>query len=195
MYDLYMTMWRDTSGWWWGAFGDDGQFTIWDFMSATSYYEAGGLTEYSATLGEAGVRWYYGSQCPISQSCGTAEDIINWWGAYSQSAAGLYNSTTRGGKTLDEAFYLYKGRAPSEMNNFGEAFHHPPEEWKTGWASDRPYGWGNMGWGIFSPNAEKMFRMYPKSLFASYDGWVILSGCAWLNWQRFGNKMSCPPVR
>jgi hypothetical protein len=81
------------------------------------------------------------------------------------------------------------------MISFGNSFQNPPPDWKTGWAANSPYGWANTGFGIWSQNALKMFNKYPNALFASLDGWIIPSGCAWSNWQNLGNQHYCPPVR
>ena len=59
LYDTYLALWKQRAGWWWQAFGKDWNFSIWDFISMTSYYEASGLTQYVSLMAESGVRWYY----------------------------------------------------------------------------------------------------------------------------------------
>ncbi len=39
-YDLYISMYDDRNGWWWNTYGNDGNFTIWDFMAIMWSYDA-----------------------------------------------------------------------------------------------------------------------------------------------------------
>jgi len=93
LYDLYKKLYADTSGWWWKTFGEDGQFSIWEFMAIIWGYELNivathddiyldAFDSYAEALVRASREYCKVMNCAPS----SAEGQLNFMGAYSQSA-------------------------------------------------------------------------------------------------------------
>ena len=185
MYELYLQLWADQDGWWWDAFGSSQGFSIWDFMSTFAYYEAGGHTNWASTMAEGGVRWYFGA----TKGDTDKTSILNWWGAFSQSAAEAYKAGPGYSLPLNDGDTATDAGA---FGIFGNSFANPPSEWKKGWAADRPYGWANLyGYYLEKPNPiihQDLLVQHGNALFVDFGSkidrdnrsqFIIPSGCAW----------------
>lgn len=182
MYDLYARMWADKTGWWWQAFGEDG-YTVWDFLSTFSYYEASGYVSWAEVMAEAGVRWYYETGS-FYGTPGSIEAVLNWWGAFSQSTADVYFAGPNYVLSLPWKATLTDIEG---MKIVGNSFETPPDAWTLGFDAERPFGWGNM-YICYSDKdllteRRRLMLSQPDALFIYFGNgetaFVIPSGCAW----------------
>jgi RHS repeat-associated protein len=92
LYDTYIKLWNKSTGWWWGLYGADGDFTIDEFMAMNWHYEQanyGSLKGYNAAVRNAASSWQLASGCQnTSYTCdvSTAEGSLNFLGYYSEVA-------------------------------------------------------------------------------------------------------------
>jgi len=92
LYDTYVKMWNKSTGWWWGVYGADGDFTIDEFMALNWHYEQanyGNLKGYNTAVRNAASSWQADVDClNASYTCdvSTAEGSLNFLGYYSQVA-------------------------------------------------------------------------------------------------------------
>jgi hypothetical protein len=177
--------------WWWIVFGGADDFTVFDFISLIAYNEAGYDSSFIPEMAEAGVRFFYG----WAQSKNSRTDtygLLDWFARFSASASMLINAKTPTFPKLQTASIsegLYG------FNYIGNKFREPGN-WSSGWAENRPYGWGNRS--IWTDNAKMMFARNPNSMFVTIGGpnpFYILSECAWNNWERFNTQLPCPSVQ
>ena len=207
VYKLYVDMWKaDINKWWWIVFGSDNDYSIWDFISTMSYFEASKQTRFALTMAEAGVRFYYGRFGKNTIPDSSPEAIINWWTAFSQSTAG----PVKGG--VDS---IKKETASDiiEMSIIGLNFQATPAYWKK-WDYYAPYDWGN----LYAENYDPITDIDPKTVYknnthALYILWgsptdlaqnksfVVPSGCLWKKahpepYNKDGwSKEVCPSVK
>jgi len=199
VYDLYIALWSaPLTNWWWLAFGTDHEFSIWDFISTMSYYEASRQTRFASTMAEAGVRFYYGGSTPGYSHDSAPESVINWWAQFSESTARIIKS---GGIAAMEPANVGN---PTDMAVVGNSFRNPPGGWK-GWDYSRPYDWGNLY--ALKPYEISVYKENSQALFVKWGtepewrnnkAFVIPSGCLWKKGQEYDNpdwqKITCPKV-
>lgn len=97
-------MYFDENGWWWDVYGDDGQFSIWEFMAIMWAYEQQyypySKTFRTATANHAAV-WCYAMSCNRA----SAEGSLNFLAAYSASASNRATNVLSGDRSLEDVFY------------------------------------------------------------------------------------------
>jgi RHS repeat-associated protein len=157
VYELYKKMWEaPLTEWWWLEFGKDNEFSIWDFISTMTYYEASGQTRFASTLAEAGVRFYYaGSTVPGNYPRNPkSENIINWWAEFSESTARIIKGGAIGSADVGTR---------SNMAIVGDKFKESPPEWRS-WKGDAPFNWGNL-YAIKPVEKRKVYKENAHALF------------------------------
>ena len=189
VYDFYIEMWKaPREKWWWKAYGSDNDFSIWDFTSAMTLYEAGWQTRFAGIMAEAGVRFYYGGGHDD-----TAESKINWWAIFSQCTGSKLRGGVEGIPEEDPIM-------ATEMSIFGESFQSPPPTWKVGYDYNSPYDWGNLS--VETDQAIEAYGAQKDSLFILYGtdanwsdrtAFVVPSGCLWANGE-YGRSNDCAKV-
>jgi len=190
VYNFYIDMWNaPIDKWWWKAFGSDYDYSIWDFMSTMTYYEASRQTRFAEIMAEAGYRFYI--EQPGADL--SAESIINWWAIFSQNT-GIRTKAGISGIPFEDS------AKASQMTILGQKFQSPPSDWKIGWANKSPYDWGNLS--VESEQARKAYRGQKDSLFINYgtqaewqnnNAFAVPSGCLWASGE-YGWQTNCDPV-
>jgi hypothetical protein len=159
VYDTYLELFYE-SGWWW-TINEEG-FTLEDATLPLVFHAEGSsvlanrgleIQNYGLSLvdawSEGAVRNLYGScNSPISNGLctngpDTLEGILNWlWGnsqSLQQRITGLHSENDGGDlQTQFQSNFNFANAKTVAYN-----FFHPDPSWTTGWAKDRPYGWGN----------------------------------------------------
>lgn len=198
LYEFYRNFYvANTGGWWWQAFAsEDHEFSIWDYISAVSYFEASRQSRFGPIMAEAGVRFYHGQcdgycdQSPVS--------VLNWWAEFSESAA----KQQKYGVIEPEG-----GGNAKEMAVVGDSFKATPSDWLSGWNYYSPYNWGNL-YAIKSSETRKIYKANSHALFIRYGteaewandkAFVVPSGCLWKKGDAFNDsewqKEVCPAVQ
>jgi hypothetical protein len=201
VYKLYKELWEaPITKWWWVAFGNDLDFSIWDFISTMSYYEASRQTRFAPLMAEAGVRFYYGgSGVETGYSHDSKpENIINWWAEFSESTARIIKN---GGVSAMEPANI---GIPPDMAIVGEKFKESPTDWR-GWDYYGPYDWGNLY--ALESHEINTYKQHPEALFVKWGtesewknnkAFVIPSGCLWKKGQSYDDpdwqEETCPKV-
>jgi hypothetical protein len=190
VYDLYLKYWHNHSGRHWAIFGQDGDFSIWDFLSFMLYWESAQKPDNAKLLAEATIRFFYGGYGANPSISDSIENILNWWGLFSESTARRTaswpdNSEFNPSLTNDQI---------GQMSIFGDRFQNPGS-WRTGYNRFRPYGFGN--YSVYSPmiddNVDALFLITPD--YTDYDRtFIIPSGCAYSRADHHWETVVCPPV-
>ena len=196
LYEFYRDYYvANANGWWWQAFAsEDHDFSIWDYISAVSYFEASRQHKFAPIMAEAGVRFYHG-RC--NGYCGTDPvSVLNWWAEFSESAARQQKT-----KVIEPE----AGGIASEMSIIGDSFSlkYPlATEWMEGWNYSRPYNWGNL-YSIKNLDARNVFKTNSHALFIKYGtdaDWandktfVVPSGCLWKKGDAFYHSDQDPNI-
>ncbi len=195
LYNWYLLLEDDPSGWWWEEFGEDGDFSIGDILAVIVYAEAQHNWQ-NPYLAEASIRdantWCIAM---TGQSC-TVEGYIN-------HAAWEYESGAQrvGPMILPEKDADPKAGGWLALQGFSALYENHPAEWDEGCIWDRPCGWGNLS--MFGEAGRNIFEDQ-LTVFA-YEGsgnsWIIPSLCVIVRWQGGGAPnlvdldASCPQVR
>ncbi len=199
VYELYKKMWADSlTKWWWLEFGKDGEFSIWDFISTMTYYEASRQTRFAPTLAEAGVRFYYAGSTVQGNYPRNPEpeNIINWWAEFSETTARIIKSGA-----IESADVGTR----SDMAIVGNKFKESPPEWRS-WKGDAPFNWGNL-YAISPFEKRKVYKENAHALFIKWGSdpewdrdktFVVPSGCLWKKAEEYNNpgwNSQCPAVK
>jgi RHS repeat-associated protein len=171
-YNWYKELW----------YKQNGSFTVWDFIALIIYVELDnvgnpaipnmydGYESYREGAVRAAYQWCKEQMCDAS----IPEGALNWIAAYSYSAASRYfgSRTFESTNNPIESATLIANSIRDPIK-FGEAI------WASGWASDRPYGFGNES--LYSDRALTVAANWNmiawRSGFATGDEVIIPTGC------------------
>ncbi|MEN8242860.1 MAG: RHS repeat-associated core domain-containing protein [Chloroflexota bacterium] len=190
VYDLYLRYWNNKEGEHWDIFGNDGDFSIWDFLSYMLYWESGQRGDNSELIAEGTVRFFFGTVS--ANTSASVTNILNWWGKFSESTARRYVAGVDGD-------HIGRGNSISDVrqfNIFGQRFQNPGD-WEIGWRDgvrgyrpDRPFGFGNLSvyYHNIDDKREALFIYIPGD-----DPFIIPSGCAYASAEHHWENV-CPAV-
>jgi RHS repeat-associated protein len=178
LYDFYLAIWPNKKGWWWKTYGEDGYFTILDFIAMLYQIEAflslddegflEGYQGFAATHTYEYCKWH---SCDGS----SPEGMLNFLASYTQSGrnhvkagAATFNDFDNPG--TDPEFALKTVLAIISPESVG----HP--EWKNGRDNNSAYDFGLVSMGD-KERAEELIRnglVYYHNAFQDQDGnWVV----------------------
>ena len=200
-YDWYIQLWF-TDGWWWEAYGEDGEFTIFNAMEIGLLGESQNQWPYNDYIFEAETRELY-QECNSQPGavCST-EQIVNFYSAHYESAyRQVFDSVTP-----DDTYYN-ETNALAVSNLLANFIKPSNKDWMLGRVSIRPWGSASVSY-IYSEygyNYSDQDYIYIKNnwgnLFFHWgQQWYIPSGCVehlmdqGINPQFWGNYY-CKPVR
>jgi hypothetical protein len=189
VYDFYLRLYYNHSGWWWKTYGADGHFSAWDFIAMMYGYELGVIASDEINYENAYPDFREAMVRNSREFCKDSRvscDPSSLVGAfmhlsyYSQSAQQRAKSAVPdmyelGANNIDGGTSLVA--AIHDPAGFG----HP--EWNDGFAMDRPYAVGN----------GSLFKHSPRSWLHKIGGEngddpaYILTGCQWLDAKGFGS--------
>ena len=174
LYDWYLDIWEQKSGWWWEVFGEDGEFSVLDAIAIGLLAESKMTWAWDDIFYEAEVRELY-QQC-TGTSC-SLEEIVNFAAIHYQAVA----DRVKAGLNPDKQYTWTENIAA--VNKMIANFKNPAvSDWRNGRRSDRPWGSANDSYpvtelGYSKPEWRKIKNHYSSKFFYMENACYVPSGC------------------
>jgi hypothetical protein len=199
VYSSYLQHHKATKDkWWWKVFGQDGVFSIWDFLATGLVRETLGNWS-DPNIPEAAIRDANAYCLTITGKPCSLASFINHYAAEYQSVGEVVKMKGFFADPKEHSEWGYK-TISSVQNLAGSLLFHS-KEWDSGLEWDRPIGWANISMYAANPELQAKLVTNTAQLFAYWgegNSWIIPSGCVYIRWIGGGRKgtqdlsASCP---
>ena len=172
MYLTYLGMWGKADGWWWKEFGQDGAFTIDEFMAINWHYEEAGkpVKIWVQAMTNAAESWSANcsNNSTITYSCdlSTPEGSLNFQGEYSDTARNR-GKACFAGCDWDKEYYNPPAWGLINSKELVSDIHNAEPRIKFG-----PWEWFEVG------NVSLNPTVYNQMIKRGWAGYVLLGGDA-----------------